>query len=491
MGKAAVLGAGAAVGALFGMATKAADTADKWDKLSLRTEIGVENLQRWGYAAGQSGADITVLETGIKKLSDAQTDASNGSEKAMESFTKLGISMSDLATMTPEQSFEAVMNGLASMEEGAEKNSIGNDLLGKSYVELKPLIAEGADGMQALKDRADELGLVMSEEAVDSGVVFGDTLDDVKNSLGMVVTEVGVEVMPILQKMADWLIENMPAIKEAAESAFNKIGDAIKWVQDNSNWLIPILAGMLAGFVAFKIISGLNTLFLAFAAVQGAVTAAGGLMNAVMALNPFTLVAIAIGVVIAAGVLLYKNWDVIKEKAAALWSGIKDTFDKIKTGITEKINGAKDAVEKAINKIKGFFDFKFKWPELKMPTFSIQGSMNPLKWLEQGVPRLKVNWNAEGAIFDKPTIFNTPYGMQGVGEAGPEAVAPISKLQDYIRSAVADANGNNGRTELLLEGILKSLSTLQIVLDTGVIAGAVREDSNHEAYRNLGGVGVV
>ena len=48
-----------------------------------------------------------------------------------------------------------------------------------------------------------------------------------------------------------------------------------------------------------------------------------------------------------------------------------------------------------------------------MPTFSIQGSMNPLKWLEQGVPRLKVNWNAEGAIFDKPTIFNTPYGMQG------------------------------------------------------------------------------
>ena len=81
MGKAAVLGAGAAVGALFGMATKAADTADKWDKLSLRTEIGVENLQRWGYAAGQSGADITVLETGIKKLSDAQTDASNGSEK--------------------------------------------------------------------------------------------------------------------------------------------------------------------------------------------------------------------------------------------------------------------------------------------------------------------------------------------------------------------------------------------------------------------------
>ena len=489
MGKAAVVGAGAAVGALFGMANKAAETADKWDKLSLRTEIGVENLQRWGYAASQSGADITVLETGIKKLSDAQFDAASGNEKTAASFEKLGLSMTSLATMTPEQTFEAVMNGLAGMEEGAEKNSLGNDLLGKSYVELKPLIAEGADGMQALKDRADELGLVMSEEAVTSGVVFGDTLDDVKSSLGMVATEVGVGVMPAVQGMADWLLENMPVIKETSAGVFNAIGDSIKWIQDNSNWLIPVLATLLGSFVAFKIISTINTLFLAFKVVQTAVTTAGGIMNAIMLANPFFLVAAAIGVVIGAGVLLYKNWDVVSAKAKELWSGIKTTFDNIKNDISEKINFAKDAVEKAINKIKGFFDFEFKWPELKMPKFSIEGSMNPLKWLEQGVPRLKVNWNADGAIFDKPTIFNTPYGMQGVGEAGPEAVAPISKLQEYIRDAVGSANG--GSNEKILKDILRALKEMKIVMDTGELVGVVESELGYRTQRNLGGVGFV
>jgi hypothetical protein len=79
-----------------------------------------------------------------------------------------------------------------------------------------------------------------------------------------------------------------------------------------------------------------------------------------------------------------------------------------------------------------------------MPKFGIEGSMNPLKWLKDGVPKLTVKWNAAGAIFDRPTIFNTPYGLQGVGEAGPEAVAPIGTLMGYVRTAVEEARGNQG-----------------------------------------------
>jgi hypothetical protein len=165
-------------------------------------------------------------------------------------------------------------------------------------------------------------------------------------------------------------------------------------------------------------------------------------------------------------------------------------FDDFKNGIKDKIEWARDKIKAAIDVIKGLFNFDFKWPKLKMPTFSIKGSMNPIKWLTDGVPKLSVNWNAEGAIFDKPTIFSTPYGYQGVGEAGPEAVAPISKLQDYIKSAVAEGN-NGGNTEVLLKAILKALMNMQIVLDTGVIAGAVQEENIFRTQQKLGGVGVV
>lgn len=65
-------------------------------------------------------------------------------------------------------------------------------------------------------------------------------------------------------------------------------------------------------------------------------------------------------------------------------------------------------------------------------------------------------WNAEGAIFSKPTIFNTRLGLQGVGEAGAEAVAPIDKLQQYVSDAVRDTVGG---------------MQFNIVLDSGALVG--------------------
>lgn len=65
-------------------------------------------------------------------------------------------------------------------------------------------------------------------------------------------------------------------------------------------------------------------------------------------------------------------------------------------------------------------------------------------------------WNAEGAIFSKPTIFNTRLGLQGVGEAGAEAVAPIDKLQQYVSDAVRGTVGG---------------MQFNVVLDSGVLVG--------------------
>ncbi|MDF2543488.1 MAG: tail tape measure protein core region [Herbinix sp.] len=366
-------GTGAVLGGITALANGTAETADKWDKLSLRTGIAVEELQRWGYAAGQSGADITVLETGMKKLSDTMVDAQNGGAAAQSAYEKLGISMSDLATMSPEETFNEVMYALANMEDGALKNSIGNDLLGKSYTELKPLIQSGADGMTDLKNRADELGIVMSEDAVSNGVVFGDTLADVKGSLDGVKNGIMSELMPQLTTMLQWFLDNMPQIKETAGTILGGIGDVIGFIAENSNILIPILGGLLGAFIALKIISVLSGLMAAYTAFTTSATGAQLSLSAAMMANPIGLVVAAIAALIAIGIVLYKNWDTIKAKASALWDGIKTTFDNIKKKISDVMDGAKDIVSKAIEKIKGFFSFEFKWPKLKLPHFSISG----------------------------------------------------------------------------------------------------------------------
>lgn len=114
-------------------------------------------------------------------------------------------------------------------------------------------------------------------------------------------------------------------------------------------------------------------------------------------------------------------------------STVLSVFEGIKSGISSKINGARDAVKNAISTIKNTMNFSWKLPNLKLPHISIDGSfsLNP-----PSVPHFSIAWRAKGAVFDQPTIMPTRLGWQGVGEAGPEAVAPITVLQTYVEEAV-------------------------------------------------------
>lgn len=82
-----------------------------------------------------------------------------------------------------------------------------------------------------------------------------------------------------------------------------------------------------------------------------------------------------------------------------------------------------------------------------------------------------VTWNADGAIFSKPTIFNTRLGLQGVGEAGAEAVAPIDKLQGYIREAVQGTVGGMQFNVVLDSGVLVGQLAPQMDMRLGTISG--------------------
>lgn len=240
----AAIGAGALVagGAMLAMANKTAEYADEIDKLSERTGINREELQRWKYAAEQSGADIGKLEVGVKTLSDQMDKAINGNKTAVESFDKIGISIDDLKNKSQEEIFSAVAASLADMEQGAQRNALGNDLLGKSYTELMPLLNAGSEGMDALKTRAGELNLVMSEDAVKANVKFGDTLADVKSAFGAIFMQVSNEFLPILQTLLDWIIAYMPQIQKVMGTVFDAIGAFVKTAGEIfTNYLLPII----------------------------------------------------------------------------------------------------------------------------------------------------------------------------------------------------------------------------------------------------------
>ena len=127
------------------------------------------------------------------------------------------------------------------------------------------------------------------------------------------------------------------------------------------------------------------------------------------------------------------------------WNSIRSvtssTWNSIKNAIVRPIESARDAVKNAINKIKGFMDFEWSLPHLKLPHISVSGSANPLDWLKGSVPHFSVDWYKVGGIFNSPSII-------GVGEAGSEAVLPLDAFYSYMDRAVnriiaASGGGNN------------------------------------------------
>lgn len=147
------------------------------------------------------------------------------------------------------------------------------------------------------------------------------------------------------------------------------------------------------------------------------------------------------------------------------YENVKSIFENIYDTISEKITSAKDKVKDVIDKIKGFFDFKFSWPSIPMPHFSI----SPSGWkigdlLKGSIPSLGISWYKEGGIFTKATIIDTATGFKGVGEAGAEAVLPLEKLENWIYhgfNTIASSSYNNEKIDKLIElteGILNKSS---------------------------------
>ena len=123
-----------------------------------------------------------------------------------------------------------------------------------------------------------------------------------------------------------------------------------------------------------------------------------------------------------------------KERVDSVFTGIRD-------GIREKIEDARDKVRTAVDKIKGFFDFSWSLPQLKLPHFTATGkfSLNPLQ-----VPKFSVSWYARGGIVDAATLFG---GGAVVGEAGREAIIPLERHTEWlslVAGRLADLLRGNG-----------------------------------------------
>lgn len=229
-GTAIAAGAAAAGAGVMKLATNSAAAADEVDKMSQKIGLSKEGYQEWSYVLGQNGMDISSLQMGMKTLVTQMDGVISGSKTSVEMFDRLGLSVMDStgAMKDQETMMNEVMVALADMPNGTEKARLATELFGRSGAELMPMLNQGSEAILELTQRSHDLGLIMSDEAVNAGVVLGDTMDDVKQSLGMVATELGVQLMPLVQQVLNWVIKNMPTIKKTVSDVMTTVGTLIR-----------------------------------------------------------------------------------------------------------------------------------------------------------------------------------------------------------------------------------------------------------------------
>ena len=142
-------------------------------------------------------------------------------------------------------------------------------------------------------------------------------------------------------------------------------------------------------------------------------------------------------------------------------STVGNILEGVKNAFQEKLETAKSIVSDAVDRIKGFFNFKWELPKLKLPHFSITGSFNITP---PSVPKFNVEWYKEGGIMTRPTVFgiNGSNAMIG-GEAGAEAILPLSELWDNLRDFISMAiNGSQDTSFAKLSDDVDKVSTINI-----------------------------
>lgn len=412
--------AGVAGASMLAMAYKAGQNADELLTMSNVTGFSVKELQKLQYASDFVDVSYETMTSSVTKLTKQMGAGS-------EAFKKLGVNIYNVDG-TLQNNIEIwfeTLDALSQVENETERDTLAMEIFGKSAAEMAGIIDDGGEALWNLGQEAEAAGLIMGEDAVEQAGKFNDALDKIKTTAVQSFMQAGATLaetlLPLLEKLVEWVTKVL--------TWFGNLDGTTQKIILTILALVAALSPTLT--LISKITAALPLLKAAFAAMSG----------------PVGIVVAAIAALIAIGVALYKNWDVVKAKATQLWTSLKATFQKIGEAIMKPIEKAKEFVKGVIEKIKSFFQFKVELPKIKLPHFGIQ----PAGWklgdlLKGSIPKLGISWYKramdKGVVLQSPTIFGMQNGqLLAGGEAGPEVVVGAQSLMSMIRSATSGTGG--------------------------------------------------
>lgn len=422
-----ISGAAAGIGTgLLKLGYDAVTGADDLNTLAKQTGFTTAEIQKMQYAADLIDVSFEDIAGALKKFK-SKVDPSNKSLKA------LGVNVLDSNKQLRNSTdvFNDTIVALSKISNETERDQIAMELFGKSADSLAGIIDDGGAALAEYGTQAENLGLILDQDTLDKLNTTNDTIDQMKAQISGTMAVIGAEVVPVVA----------PLLEKAGE-LIAKVAGKLSELDSETMETILTVVGLVAALapvvtVGGTLISGIGTLITVLGTVVGVL---GG---------PLTL---AIGAAIAIGVLLYKNWDKVKQSALNLkneavkaWEGIKSAVSTVVDSVRDKVGTMMQKFDDLKNKvvgvwdtIKGIFNGSISLPHIPLPHFNIY----PPGWsigdlLQGSIPSLGIEWYRKAydnpVMFTQPTVLQTPTGMKGFGDGhGAEIVLGLDKLREVV-----------------------------------------------------------
>jgi len=341
--KAAAAAAAAMTAALTAAAVGFSKTADRIDKMSQSLSVSRDTFQKLDYVFQKNGASIDSFGSGIKSLQGQIKKTTETTDKQSTALGRLGISVTDANGKLKSQDdiLLETLYAFNGIEEGVAKSSLAQEIFGKSAQDLMPLLNQEQGSIENLVKRAGELGLVLGDDAVNSGVALTDAITDLKTSGRALLNDAIAPLIPIITESINnfisWAKEN------------DNLKNAISGIINVFKIMIPVLASATAGLAAFFVVAKGKAIILNLAK-------AFKLLTAAIAANPIGAIAALItAVLIPAIICLYKNWDKVvvflQTTCVKIGSNLQILASKISEAFTVAFNSAKIAALGLFNAI--------------------------------------------------------------------------------------------------------------------------------------------
>lgn len=257
-----------------------------------------------------SGKALVAHQQRLDKLAQSITRARTQASGAAATFQQLGLSQADLARMTPEQRLEAVADALKGMQDPMTRAAAGQRLFGRAYLQLSPILLKGAEGIR---------------ENIETQRRFGATLTDTSGAKAQIEAQhqyefamiglhntIGTTLMPAITALA----LNFTHLLVRAQPVF-------RWMQRNSKTVLVLAGSLIAAIGAIKTF---NFLVKTGQNIVRAATAVQWAWNVALDANPIVAIIIAVGLLVASLVLLYRRNRAFREFVRGLFGDLKDAF---------------------------------------------------------------------------------------------------------------------------------------------------------------------